>query len=205
MLEGKELILATKPYAKEILWKSWLYSMSTLAIVIGFMFGMYLLENIYLRMLCSLGTGLTMVRMFVIYHDHQHHAILHQSPLGNVIFTLWGIYMLTPTSIWKRSHDYHHNHNSKLFSASIGSFPILTKDKFLKISKLQQRAYLAVRSPLSIIFGYFSMFIYGMSYQSFTSSPRRHWDSLVALVLHVIVAVLIFVFYGWFTFVLFLF
>lgn len=205
MLEGKELILATKPYAKEILWKSWLYSMSTLAIVIAFMFGMYLLDNIYLRMLCSLGTGLTMVRMFVIYHDHQHHAILHQSPLGNVIFTLWGIYMLTPTSIWKRSHDYHHNHNSKLFSASIGSFPILTKDKFLKISKLQQRAYLAVRSPLSIIFGYFSMFIYGMSYQSFTSSPRRHWDSLVALVVHVTIAVLIFVFYGWFTFVLFLF
>jgi omega-6 fatty acid desaturase (delta-12 desaturase) len=29
MLTGKELILATKPFAKEIRWKSWYYTITT--------------------------------------------------------------------------------------------------------------------------------------------------------------------------------
>jgi len=37
--------------------------------------------------------------------------------------------ILAPASIWKRSHDYHHQHNSKLFSADIGSYPIVTNDR----------------------------------------------------------------------------
>jgi omega-6 fatty acid desaturase (delta-12 desaturase) len=44
--------------------------------------------------------------------------------------TIFGWYILAPASIWKRSHDYHHQHNSKLFSADIGSYPIVTKAGF---------------------------------------------------------------------------
>ena len=107
--------------------------------------------------------------------------------------------MLTPPGIWKRSHDHHHNHNSKLFSASIGSFPIMTRQKFMEASKSERREYLAVRHPLNMIFAYFSMFIYGMCLQSFISNPRRHWDSLVVLVLHVSIAVFLFIHFGWVT------
>src|SRR5438874_2063061 len=97
--------------------------------------------------------------------------------------TAFGIYILSPSSIWKRSHDHHHNHNSKLFTASIGSFPIATKNKYLDMTAKQRFAYLAIRHPLTILLGYFSMFIYGMCIRSFVSNPRKHIDSLVALIL----------------------
>lgn len=202
MIAGKQLILATKPFAREVKWKSWTYSLSTLFILISLMTGIFLLDNIFLRIACSVGAGLVMVRMFVIYHDHQHHTILYRSVPANIIFKLFGVYMLAPASIWKRSHDYHHNHNCKLFSASIGSYPIMTRQKFLQSTKAEQRGYLAIRHPLTIFFGYFTMFIYGMCLQSFFSCPRRHWDSLVALVVHIAVSVTIFIFFGWFTWLL---
>ncbi|MBN8850874.1 MAG: fatty acid desaturase [Sphingobacteriales bacterium 50-39] len=194
---GRVLILATKPFAKEITWKSWYYSLSTLTILIALFAGIYFLNNIFLRIACSIGAGLTMVRMFVIYHDHQHHTILHRSLPANILFKLYGIFILAPSSIWKRSHDYHHNHNCKLFSASIGSYPVMTKQRFLQSSKAEQRSYLAIRHPLTILFGYFTMFLYGMCVRSFICAPKRHWDSLIALILHIGISVSIFVCLGW--------
>lgn len=199
---GRQLILATKPFAKEIVWKSWFFSISTLLILTAFVAGIYFLDNSLLRIACSIAAGLTMVRMFVIYHDHQHHTILNRSVPANMLFTLYGIFILAPTSIWKRSHDYHHNHNCKLFSASIGSYPIMTKQRFFQASKAEQRSYLAIRHPLTIFFGYITMFIFGMCVRSFMSAPKRHWDSLLALIIHFSASVLIFVYLGWFTWLL---
>jgi len=130
MLSGKELILATKPFAKEIRRKSWFYALSTI-----FFIGLALAATIFIplfsvKIIFSLLAGLLMVRMFIIYHDHQHHSILTHSKTANFIMTVFGFYILSPTSIWKRSHDHHHNNNSKLFSASIGSYPIATKKKY---------------------------------------------------------------------------
>jgi len=194
---GRVLILATKPFAKEITWKSWYYSLSTLSILISLFAGVYFFSNIYLQIGCSIAAGLTMVRMFVIYHDHQHHTILHRSLPADILFKLYGIFILAPASIWKRSHDYHHNHNCKLFSASIGSYPVMTKQRFLQSSKAEQRSYLAIRHPLTIFFGYFTMFLYGMCVRSFICSPKRHWDSLIALIFHIGISVSIFVYLGW--------
>jgi omega-6 fatty acid desaturase (delta-12 desaturase) len=143
-----------------------------------------------------------MVRMFVIYHDHQHHTILHRSMPADILFKLYGIFILAPVSIWKRSHDYHHNHNCKLFTASIGSYPVMTKQRFMQSSKAEQRSYLAIRHPLTIFFGYITMFILGMCVRSFFSAPKRHWDSLVALIVHFSISILIFVYLGWFTWLL---
>ncbi len=197
MLTGKELILATKPYAKETKWKSWFHTLSTIAVLSLLLSGIVFLPSVYLRVVCSVLTGLVLVRLFVIYHDHQHHSILYKSKAANALFTVFGILILVPTSIWKRTHDYHHNHNSKLSSASIGSFPIYTKDKFLSSPKKEQRIYLAMRHPLTIALGYFSVFFYGMSVQSFISSPGRHWDALIAAILHLLISAAIFFFFGW--------
>jgi len=199
---GKELILATKPFAKEVVWKSWYYSLSTLTILMALFSGIYFLNNVFLQIACSLAAGLTMVRMFVIYHDHQHHSILNRSLPADILFKLYGIFILAPTSIWKRSHDYHHNHNCKLFSASIGSYPIMTKQRFQQSSKSEQRSYLAIRHPLTILFGYLTMFIYGMCVQSFINAPKRHFDSLIALIFHIGISVLVFVYLGWLTWLL---
>jgi omega-6 fatty acid desaturase (delta-12 desaturase) len=118
-MTGRELILATKPFAKEDRSKSWMYLLSSLFLLAGALAGSLFLPFFLLKLVCSVLSGLLLVRMFIIYHDFQHHAILHRSVLADVIMSLYGLYVLAPASIWKRSHDHHHNHNSKLFSASI--------------------------------------------------------------------------------------
>ncbi len=199
MLEGKQLIIATKPFASEIRWKSWFHTISSLLLLMGFLVGTVYVPNIWGRIICSIFSAMLLARCFIIFHDYQHHTILHKSPLANVLFTVFGIYMITPPNIWKRSHDHHHNHNSKLFSANIGSFPIMTKQKFMEASKTEQMVYLSIRHPINMFFAYFTTFMYGMCIQSFLSSPRRHWDSLVVLMIHFSIAIFLFVHFGWIT------
>lgn len=197
MLQGKQLILATKPFAKETPWKSWYYTLTTAAILLGLYAAVALIPFLPVRILCSVLCGLVIVRMFVIYHDYQHHTILYKSKIADLLFSAFGIFILAPASIWKRSHDHHHAHNSKLFTASIGSYPIMTKQKFMESTPEERRAYLIQRHPLTILFGYISMFVMGMSLRSFLSSPVRHFDSLLALILHFTAGTLIFIYMGW--------
>jgi omega-6 fatty acid desaturase (delta-12 desaturase) len=202
MRTGRELILATRPFAVEVRWKSRAYALSTLALLIVFSAGTFWNVHPAARILSSILSALLLVKMFVIYHDHQHHSILHKSVPARILFTGFGLYILAPSSIWKRSHDYHHSHNSKLFSASIGSYPIYTRQKFLNASASERLSYLAVRHPLTIAFAYVTVFRYGMCIQSFRSSPRRHYDSLIALALHSACAASVAVFFGWQTLLL---
>ena len=131
MRTGKELILATKPFAQEIRWRSWYSTLSTLVLLVVFTAAILSDLPLAARIVASIGTGLLLSRMFVIYHDYAHHTILYKSFWAKIVFYLFSLHMLAPTSIWKRSHDYHHKNNSKLFSASIGSYPIFSKKKFL--------------------------------------------------------------------------
>jgi len=197
MRKGKELILATKPFAKENRTQSWLYTISTLCFLVSAIVAIYVVQPLLLKAFFSVLTGLLMVRFFVIYHDYQHHTILTKSPLARVLMTIFGLYILAPENIWKRSHDYHHANNSKLFTASIGSFPIVTKDKFESLSRRQKAGYLFIRHPLTILMGYVSMFMLGMCIKSFLSCPRRHIDSLLALILHFFASAAIVFYLGW--------
>lgn len=205
MLSGKELILTTKPFAKEIRWKSWYYTFSSFFLLTVSLLGTYFTPYLWTKMLCSVFSALMLARCFMIFHDYQHHSILRKSYLADFIFTAFGMYILTPASIWKRSHDHHHNNNSKLFSASIGSFPVMTKEKFLEAPAKDKKIYLAVRHPLTIVFAYFTMFLFGMCWQSFLSSPRRHWDSLAVLILHIGAAFFLGIYFGPLTWFLTLF
>lgn len=204
MLQGKQLILATKEYAHEQRGRSWWYTLSTLFLVIAALSGTILLPYLPLQIACSVLAGLLLVRMFVIYHDYQHHTILKNSKLAEVIMTAFGIYLLTPPSIWKRSHDYHHQHNSKLFSASIGSYPVATDKGFKAMTPGERRMYLFTRHPLTILFGYLFMFLIGMCVNALLASPRRHWDALISLTLHIAISALLVVYGGWMAWVLFM-
>lgn len=197
MLAGKQLILATKPYAQEQRALSWWYTISTLGLLMASLAATMMMPFLWLRIACSVLSGLLIVRMFVIYHDYQHHSILRNSTIAEVIMTVFGIYILAPSSIWKRSHDYHHQHNSKLYSASIGSYPVATTKKFAAMSRRERAMYLFTRHPLTILFGYLFMFIIGMCVNSFFVSPRRHYDALIALLVHVAVSATVIVLAGW--------
>ncbi|MCB0781995.1 MAG: fatty acid desaturase, partial [Flavobacteriales bacterium] len=128
MRSEKELILATKPFAREVRWKSWWHLFSTGVVLGGAYFVIFWPTTpLWAKVVCSVLAGLTIARMFIIYHDHQHKAILQGSKFADAVMTLWGLFILAPTSIWKRSHDHHHKHNSKLYTSSIGSYPIVTR------------------------------------------------------------------------------
>ncbi len=197
---GKELILATKPFCVEDRFRSWAETIMTLTLLIISFGSTFLSIHIAFRLLLSGVTALFYVRMFVIYHDYQHHAILQKSKAATLLMKLFGIYILAPQNIWKRSHDYHHNHNSKLTISGIGSYPTISKKRFMNLSKSDKRIYLLNRHPLVIIFGYFTLFFYWLNIRSFLQSSRKHVDSIAAIVLHLIIGGLIFYFFGAVTF-----
>jgi len=149
------------------------------------------------QLACSLLASLLFLRFFVIYHDQQHHAILPRSRLAEFIMRIFGILALSPSSIWRSSHDHHHKHNSRLKGSHIGSFPIMTSAQFQKTPRGKQIRYLFIRHPLTILSGYLFMFVFGMCIQPFRNDPRRHFDCLIALVVHVAIGVALVQFFGW--------
>ena len=196
MLSGKELILATRCFAREKVASSWFHFLITILALAVSATLILVLPFFLLKISFSLITGLLLVRMFIIYHDHQHHSILINSMIADIMMTGFGLFILSPTSIWKRSHDHHHKNNSKLFGASIGSYPIATTEKFAEMGRGEKFAYLATRHPVTIALGYFSMFIYGMCLASFFRNPKKHFDGLLALLLHIAASVFLFIMLG---------
>ena len=197
MRKGKELILATKEFAKDDSAKSWWAVISTALLVAMAAFGTIFNLHWTGQLFCSVLLGLLMVRLFVIYHDHQHNAILAKSKAAKRLMQVWGIIAITPTSIWTHSHNHHHSHNSKLRSAHIGSYPVMTKERYLRASKKERAQYLALRHPLTILFGYLSIFLVGMCIVPGLTDTKDHKDSLLALILHVALYVFVIVTFGW--------
>jgi len=202
ILTAKELIKATKEFSSESKFKSWLYTLSTVLFLAATVTLTFAHLNIFIRLFLSILSGLLIGRTFVIYHDYQHGTILRKSRIAKIFMEIVGMYILAPPSVWKRTHNYHHKHNSKLFSASVGSYPIMTKEKYLNSTKLQRFSYLASRHPITIGLGYLTIFFYGMCVSSFISSPKRHYDSLITIILHFAAAFLLIWFFGWLTFLL---
>ena len=196
MRTGHELILATKKYAIENPVLSWWHLLSTSVLFVAAVAGTLAPIPLAGKLACSVLTGLLMLRLFVIYHDQQHQAILTNSRLAEFIMKAFGILALSPSTIWRSSHNHHHNHNSKLRGSHIGSFPIMTKEKYLQVPKDIRWKYLFQRHPLTILFGYVFVFLLGMCLVPFINDPRRHLDSLAALLLHITIAVVLLHFFG---------
>ena len=194
---GAELIQAIKPYAKDNAWHSWWVILSTAFLLAAALASALLNTQWAARLACSILAGLLLLRLFVIYHDQQHHAILPRSKLAEGLMQLFGIYALSASSVWRSSHNHHHNHNSKLRGAHIGSFPIMTKDQFRKSSRAKRFGYLFVRHPATILFGYFFMFLFGMCLNPFLNNPRKHFDCLISLVVHAGITLALFSYGGW--------
>lgn len=202
MRTGAELISATKPFARDSSARSWWYVLSTSFLLVAALAGTYPWLPLPARIVCSVATGLLILRLFVIYHDQQHHAILRKSRLAEFLMRAFGIYALSASSIWRSSHNHHHNHNSKLRGSHIGSFPIMTKAQFLDSPPGKRFAYLFVRHPMTVLFGYVFMFLYGMCLNPFLNNPRKHFDCLVSLVTHLAIGAGLLYFFGWQTLLL---
>ncbi len=197
MRNGKDLILATRPYATDSTVRSWWCVISTSVLLAGATAGTLWNFHPVGKLICGIISGLLVLRLFVIYHDQQHHAILPKSRLAEGFMRVFGILSLSPSSIWRSSHNYHHKHNSKLRSAHIGSFPIMTRAEYLRSSRAVRFRYLFMRHPLTILFGYVFVFLHGMCLYPFFNRPREHYDCLIAFVVHLSLAVGLTYFFGW--------
>ncbi len=204
MRSGKELILATKEFATDRQSKSWWMIISTGVIWLIFLSGTLLNIPTIAKIACSIISGFILVRVFVIYHDHQHKSILAKSKIADFFMQLFGLLALTPSSIWKSSHDYHHHHNSILMGASYGSFPVMTKKFYLRLPRKKRFQYLFARHPLTLLFGYITVFMLGMCLLPFLSQPKKHLDGLFSLIVHFSFGSLLLFGLGWQSLVLFL-
>src|ERR1700744_6259015 len=176
MRNSPALILKTKVYARDFFWTSWWCILSTAFLLLVTTALPLFPVSWPVKIIASVLAGLLNLRLFVIYHDQQHHALLPKSKLAEGLMRIFGIWALSPSSIWRSSHNHHHAHNSKLRGSHIGSFPIMTKDQYMNSSVSDRRYYLFMRHPLTILFGYLVVFFYGMSVRPFFKSPGRHLD-----------------------------
>ena len=202
MRKGKELLAASKQFTSENRTRSWIETLGTLFLTILFLVITFQDLPVIVRAFTSLVCGLLYVRLFVIYHDFQHRAILKDSAIASVLMNFIGLYLLAPQNVWTRTHEHHHNNNSKLTISGIGSYPTITRARFLGLPKNKQRIYLINRNPLTIICGYFTVFIFWLNLKSVIESRSKHLDSLLALVLHAVGTAAVLYFFGVTTFIL---
>lgn len=185
MRSSKKLLQATRPFAHEIRWQSWWHLLSTL-VALAIPLAICRLDwPWYARLPFSILAGLVTVRLFIIFHDHQHGSLLQGSRIVDFFMTCFGLLSLNPTSVWKETHDHHHHHNSKELCPNIGSFPVMTVDQYRRASFWEKVGYRIARNPLTLLFGYITVFLGSMSLLAFFKNPRRHYDGLVAVFCHV--------------------
>jgi omega-6 fatty acid desaturase (delta-12 desaturase) len=197
MRNGAELIRATQPFEAEHKLRTWYLFGETLT-ALGIAFGLVFYVDAWpIKLLAGLLAGLIQVRLFIFYHDALHGAIFRKSPLGHMLVSIIGFYLIAVRSVWKETHDFHHQNNSKLVGSAVGSFPILTVGMRNRASRGQMRLYHLARHPLTIAMGYLTMFCIGMSLKSFRRDAGRHWGGPLAIVIHFLIFAAIVYFFGW--------
>jgi omega-6 fatty acid desaturase (delta-12 desaturase) len=177
----REVLEATKAFCAERPLSSWWHLLSGLA-ALGLGLSVAALHIAWpARLAVSLLSGLVIVRLFIVYHDYLHGAILRGSRIAPWIMYPLGVLVMTPPRVWRETHNYHHNHTAKLVGSNIGSFATMTTQQWREATARQRVHYWLVRHPVTVLFGYFTIFMLDMCLMSFVRSPRRRWDSLVAL------------------------
>jgi acyl-lipid omega-6 desaturase (Delta-12 desaturase) len=202
MTPSPPLHARTKAFAKDNPFKSWWCILSTAFLLSAAVAGTLPFAPLWVRVPSSVLSALLFVRLFVIYHDQQHRAILPKSRLAEVFMRVFGMCSLCPSTVWRSSHDDHHAHNCQLRVENIGSFPIMTKARFQEATTGERIKYLLMRHPLTLLFGYVSVFFYSMTLNPALFSPRRNWDAWPALLVHLGLATVLVLAFGWLALVL---
>ncbi len=177
----KELLLATRTFTEEDRTQSWVVTFSTLALLAALTAGAVLSPWWPLRLAFSLISGLTIVRVFCLFHDFQHGAILRQSKLAQAIYWFFGSSILVTPSVWRETHNYHHAHTAKIVGSHIGSYPVVTTAMWKELSPLQKFGYRVMRSPFNVVFSVFTVFTIGMAIKPVLRAPAKHWGCLISL------------------------
>jgi omega-6 fatty acid desaturase (delta-12 desaturase) len=194
---AKELLADAKEFGKEDRRRSWFHVAETFTAIGALQILTIFLPGWPLRLAASLLMGLVIVRGFILYHDYMHNSILRGSALAKALLYGFGVYVLTPPNVWRQTHNYHHAHTAKIVGSHVGSYAMVTTEMWKQMSAKERLVYRVYRSPLTIFFAYFTVFLYGMCASSFLRNPKKNWDSALAIALHAAVIVGIVWLAGW--------
>ncbi len=196
MRDLQTLARETRPFTVEDVQRTWSLFITSALILVGGLVGTTV-GPVWSRACFSVFSGLVIIRIFIFYHDYLHGAIFRGSKLAKGIMWVYGVLILNPPNVWKRSHNYHHQHNAQIATASIGSYPVFTVKQYSEASFREKAMYHLARHPMTILTGYFFIFIIGMCTKSFVTDPKRHFDSGVSLVVHFTLLAGLTYFFGW--------
>jgi omega-6 fatty acid desaturase (delta-12 desaturase) len=197
---GKALIDATRSYDREYRIKSWWELSSTLMLLATSTIVAVGLRPWPIRFLFAAVSGLLLVRMFIVFHDFMHGAILRGSPAARAILSTYGILVMTPPRVWRETHNYHHAHTAQLVGSHIGSYAMVTPRIWAGMSSRTRLHYRVVRHPLTILLGYFTVFMFGMCAMPFFRAPKKNWQAGLALWVNAVLTIGLIHFFGFATF-----
>jgi len=191
---GKALFDATAPFAEEFRTRSWWHVGSTFVVLIALLSSAAMAPWWPLRLAISFVGGLVLVRAFILYHDVMHGSLLSGSRLAQVVFYPLGLLMLAPPRHWRYSHNFHHSHVGKVIDAKenefpvltsdIGSFPLMSVERWQRATAWQCLRYRISRHPLTIMCAYATIFLLVGCVNPLVRDPRKYWDGALALLLH---------------------
>ncbi len=190
MRAAADIVRDSKAFAKEDPRRTWRLLLVTLTLQVATFAAICIVDVWFLRLPLAMFLALVQVRLFAFYHDILHGAVLRRSRLARPLVYAIGTYLLAVPSVWRETHDFHHTHNSKLVGSSVGSYPVASVAMWDAMTPKQRRAYRLARHPLTLVFGYLTVFVYGMNVAPFLRAPAKHWFTMVALSLHVAVIAL---------------
>ncbi len=181
---GAALVRATKPFSEEDPATTWRLFATTVLVFALFEAAALLAPWWPLQLVGAVFAGLTIVRLFIFYHDYLHGAVFRDSTLGKVAMYMVGWGVMSPPPVWQQTHDYHHQNNAKMLGAAIGSYPIVTTAIYKRMTKSQRFWYHFARNPLTMIFGYITLFMGGMCLAAFARDPKTHWQGPASMLVH---------------------
>lgn len=181
---GREILLASREFAERSRRESWWHVISTLAILIASLTAAALAPWWPLRLFFGIVGGFVFARAFILYHDFMHGSILKGSIPAQLLLYGLGLVMLVPPRSWRTSHNYHHANVAKLNKPAIGSYPIMTVAAFQTASWRTRFGYRFSRHPLTILGAYVTIFALTITIVPLVRTPRKNWDSALALLVH---------------------
>jgi omega-6 fatty acid desaturase (delta-12 desaturase) len=191
---GKALFDATVPFAEEFRTRSWWHVLSTFVVLIALLSSAAMAPWWSLRLALSIVGGLVLVRAFILYHDFMHGSLLSGSRVAQIVFYPLGLLLLAPSRHWRFSHNFHHSHVGKVIDAKenefpvltsdIGSFPLMSVERWQRATAWQRLRYRISRHPLTIMCAYATIFLLVGCVNPLVRDPRKYWDGALALLVH---------------------
>lgn len=180
------------PFTTEIKLLSWFHVILSLITLLMIVFGILITESMIGEFILSMMMGLNLLRLFSLYHEFNHSAILKKSMIAKYMFNIIGFFLLSPSKLWLEYHEYHHVNNSKFSLEVIGDYPTITCEEFKNLSKRNRVIYIIKRSLFIMFFGYIFIYLISFCINPFLEKPKKNRIGLFCVIAHIMIYFILF-------------